>query len=80
MSRSLLALVVATVLAGCATQSDLVSMTSASIGCPKSETMIKDQDRGWTAYNWTATCRGQTFYCTNSDIAGFSCARELKQQ
>lgn len=65
-------------IAGCATQSDLVSMTSASIGCPASETTIKDQNMGWTAYNWTATCRGHTFYCTNSDIAGFGCSRELQ--
>ncbi len=67
-------------LSGCATQADLVSMTSATIGCPKKETQIKDQDMGWTAYTWTATCRGQTFYCTNSDIAGFGCSRELKPE
>lgn len=65
-------------ISGCATQSDLVSMTSGAIGCPKSETQISDQDTGWTAYSWTASCRGQRFYCTNSDIAGFSCAKELR--
>ncbi|MBD9459140.1 hypothetical protein IB241_15770 [Pseudomonas sp. PDM05] len=78
--KKLFALAVAALLTGCATQSDLVSMTSASIGCPKAETLIKDQDMGWTAYTWTATCRGKTFYCTNSDIAGFGCTRELSPQ
>jgi hypothetical protein len=47
---------------------NLKAIASGRIGCPESEIDISDENGD----TWTATCRGQTFYCSSakSDVIG----------
>ncbi|MGH8381770.1 hypothetical protein [Pseudomonas sp.] len=72
-----LAVLFSALLCSCASNSDLVAMTSGVIGCPKSETVVKDTETGWTTFSWVATCRGQTFYCTSFEGGAYTCAKEI---
>lgn len=72
-----MALLGAVLVSACASEGDLVAMTSGVIGCPKSETKVKDRETGWTTYSWVATCRGHTFYCTGGEGGGYTCAKEI---
>lgn len=40
--------------------------SSGLIGCPPSEVVLSDLKSGWSSVTWTATCRGKTFYCTDT--------------
>jgi hypothetical protein len=55
----------------------LQSHTSGLIGCPPSEISISDHSPAtWNKdVTWSATCRGQKFYCNRR-----KCERELKAQ
>lgn len=65
---------IALAVTGCASREE---MTSGEIGCPPNEIVITDGKMGLATNTWTATCRGKTFYCRNSDHYGFTCAPEL---
>lgn len=76
LATILLALLATT---GCATRAGI---SSAEIGCPPDEIVIKDASMGWQTNTWTAQCRGKTFYCTY--VSGYNlgnrsaCKEELK--
>lgn len=55
-------------LAGCMSGTEAAHQaTIGHVGCPPSEIQIRDQD----GPHWTASCRGQTYYCAK-DIAATS--------
>jgi hypothetical protein len=63
--------------AGCGlNQGYLRGVTAGQIGCPPDTIDIVDSDRGWLASNWTAVCRGRTYYCSKGDnSAPVACTR-----
>ncbi len=62
----------ALLLAGCQTIEQLRSeVSSGHVGCPADQIQTTDHKQ----LNWTATCRGKTFYCVTGD--GTSCKEAL---
>lgn len=74
---SLAMLLAITLLSGCASRE---TVTSGIIGCPPSEVVVTEGDMGWTTNTWRASCRGKSFYCSNSDITGLVCSPELPKE
>lgn len=44
----------------------LKNATSGQIGCPPDEITISDRKANFNSSTWTATCRGETFYCSSA--------------
>ena len=60
-------------LAGCQTIEQLrAEVTSGHVGCPADQIQTSDHKQ----LNWTASCRGKTFYCVTGD--GTSCKEALQ--
>jgi hypothetical protein len=76
---SIVAALAAMTLAACAGQIQRAS--SGQIGCPSEEITISDKSRGWSSVTWTASCRGNTYYCsavsTGKDGEQISCKQEV---
>lgn len=73
-----LSLIAAALMAsGCASRE---TVTSGVIGCPPSEVVVTDGNMGLTTNTWRASCRGQHFYCSNSDLTGLVCSPEIEQE
>jgi hypothetical protein len=66
-------------LAACAGQIQRAS--SGQIGCPSEEITITDKSRGWGSVTWTASCRGNTYYCsavsTGNDTEQIACKQAI---
>lgn len=52
--------------AGCAPTSQLY-LSSGRIGCPASDIVIGDANSTRHSETWSATCNGQTFFCSSTD-------------
>jgi hypothetical protein len=76
---SIVAALAAMALAACAGQIQRAS--SGQIGCPAGEITITDKSRGWSSVTWTASCRGNTYYCsavsTGKDSEQISCKQAV---
>lgn len=60
-------------LAGCQTIEQLrAEVSSGHVGCPADQIQTSDHKQ----LNWTASCRGKTFYCVTGD--GTSCKEALQ--
>lgn len=57
---SIVTIIAAAALTACA---GLQRASSGQIGCPSDEIAITDKSRGWSSVTWTASCRGNTYYC-----------------
>lgn len=55
-----------TALVGCAPTAQL-QLSAGRIGCPMGEIVIGDVDSTSHTETWSASCRGQTFYCSGTD-------------
>ncbi|MDO9453474.1 MAG: hypothetical protein Q7J29_11535 [Stagnimonas sp.] len=56
----------ALLLGGCAPTSQL-QLSSGRVGCASSEIVIGDVASTRHSESWSASCRGQTFYCSGTD-------------
>lgn len=64
-------------LTGCAHVNNPAGMSAGFVGCPPEEIVITDDHTlGSAPFYWTATCRGERFYCSAASEA-VSCAPEL---
>jgi hypothetical protein len=76
---AMIAACAAMTLAACAGQIQRAS--SGQIGCPSDEITITDKSRGWSSVTWTASCRGNTYYCsavsTGKDSEQISCKQAV---
>jgi hypothetical protein len=76
---SMTAAVAAMTLAACAGQIQRAS--SGQVGCPAEEITIADKNRSWGSVTWTASCRGNTYYCsavsTGKDTEQISCKQAV---
>lgn len=61
-----IALLGALVLAGCAPTSQL-HLSAGRLGCSTSEIIVGDVDSTSHSETWSATCRGQTYFCSATD-------------
>jgi hypothetical protein len=72
-------LVVAIGVVGCGP--NLKAASSGQIGCPEDDIEIHDDDSGWGAHTWTATCHGRVFYCsyhvTGKHSGQYSCTQAM---
>lgn len=55
---------VASALTGCGP--NLRNATSGQIGCPPNEVTVSDHKKHFNSSTWTATCRGEVFYCSSA--------------
>lgn len=62
--RYLLVLLAFAPLAACVATSTYQRYSSGSVGCPPNEIAITDASERFVGSTWTATCRGQRFYCS----------------
>jgi hypothetical protein len=60
----LFAILSSTTATACVTTLTYQRYSSGSVGCPPAEVEISDQQESMTSSSWTATCRGQRFYCS----------------
>ncbi len=51
--------------------------TSGIIGCPEDRIAVTESSGGITANTWTATCGGQTFYCTYRGLGNVVCNKSM---
>jgi hypothetical protein len=64
-----IAILCMSVLAGCATQSTLKSVSACKIGCSSGETEIRDINRSRSIppiHSWTAICNNKVYYCSGN--------------
>lgn len=61
--RALVGLTALATLGGCVS---LPKVTSGQIGCPEEQIRISQEDTSINVQTWTATCRGQTYFCSSS--------------
>ena len=59
--------------------------SAGQIGCPKDEVTISNENSGWGTASWTASCRGQKFYCSAVSDGQYggatvNCKEELKSK
>lgn len=59
-----LLVLVAVLTSACVTVGTYQRYSSGSVGCPPGEVAISDQSETFVGSTWTATCRGQRFYCS----------------
>ena len=70
--------VLAFALCACAPTSQL-QLSAGRIGCPTSEIKVSDTDSTRHTKTWSATCRGQTYFCSSTDdFLEVMCKPELK--
>jgi len=60
-------------LGGCMTA--MARTSSGLIGCPAGEIEISDYSQGYDHPTWTATCRGEVYYCSNTG-GGVDCTQD----
>lgn len=72
--RTVISLVIVTMLSGCAAQviRERQEVSSAHIGCSPEQIEIINRSN----YSWTAKCKGKTFFCTVAPSA--SCKEEIQ--
>ncbi|MBI2395943.1 MAG: hypothetical protein HYV09_40640 [Deltaproteobacteria bacterium] len=72
------AMLVALASTGC--MANLKAASSGKIGCSPSSIEIEDDKEDWGSRTWTATCKGQRYFCsataTGRSSADISCTPE----
>ncbi len=68
-------LMAASLTAGCvATTSQLQDVSSGRVGCAPDAIAVSARQVGVNTSSWTATCHGQRYYCSGTDmLRGVSC-------
>lgn len=61
---------------------DLAEESTGAIGCPEEEIQISNKKTKFSSTTWTATCRGEKFYCSEKpstkEHSIVKCAPEVK--
>lgn len=67
-------LCIALALPGCASNSAQLQLSAGRVGCSTGDIVIGDVDSTSHSETWSATCRGQTYFCSaNDDFREVSC-------